>query len=264
MNLEKTFAASRIHEEWVSVYRSDPIQNRFNDQIMDRLMGYLNPRPDAVFLDAGCGTGEHAVRIAQRGYACIGVDISERVLCSAWKKAEESDLRFSLSFVCQSLESLAFPDNTFDVVHCRGVLMHIPEWEAALDNLCRVLKPGGRIVILEANHRSLETALVLLVRRVKRGKSRIIETPGGLEHWSEENGNPFVARTANIKYTMRILESHGIRVVKRFSTEFWDINRFPAGIARNLAIRFNQLWFFLRLSVFLSAGNAIIGEKGLG
>jgi ubiquinone/menaquinone biosynthesis C-methylase UbiE len=261
MNLEKTFAASQIHEEWVSVYRSDPIQNKFNDQIMDRIMGHLNPRPGAVFLDAGCGTGDHAVRIAQRGYACIGVDISERVLCKAWNKAAEADLRFSLSFTCQPLENLAFSNNAFDVVHCRGVLMHIPDWEAALDNLCRVLKPGGRIVILEANHTSLETALVLLTRRIKKGKSRIVETPGGLEHWSEENGNPFVARTANIKYIMRILASHRISVVKRFSTEFWDINRFPAGIARSLAIRFNQLWFFLRLPAHLSAGNALVGEK---
>jgi ubiquinone/menaquinone biosynthesis C-methylase UbiE len=264
MNLEKTFAASQIHDEWVSVYRSNPIQDGFNDQIMHRIFGYLNPRPGAVFLDAGCGTGEHAVRIAQGGYPCVGVDVSESVLSKARKKATESDLKVSLSFAGQRLESLEFAENTFDVVHCRGVLMHIPDWEIALGDLCRVLKPGGRIVILEANQTSLETAIVRLVRKLKREKSKIIETPGGLERWSEENGNLFVARTANIKYMMRIMKRHGITMVKRFSTEFWDINRFPSGIIRNLVIRLNQLWFFLRLPAFLSAGNGIIGEKRSG
>jgi len=263
MNLEKTFATSQIHDEWVSVYRSNALQDRFNAQIMHRVFGYLNPRPGAVFLDAGCGTGEHTIRIAQRGYDCVGIDISKRVLCKAHKKVSECELSFRVSFVRQPLESLAFPDSDFDVVHCRGVLMHIPDWEIALDNLCRVLKPGGRIVIIEANHTSFETAIVRVVRKVKRGRSKIIETPGGLEHWSEENGNLFVARTANIKYMTQIMKRHGIGIVERFSTEFWDINRFPAGIIRNLVIRFNQLWFFLRLPAFLSAGNGIIGEKNL-
>ena len=42
--------------------------------------------------------------------------------------------------------------------------MHVPDWERALTNLCRVLKPGGRIVILESNHKAVEMLLVRSVR----------------------------------------------------------------------------------------------------
>jgi ubiquinone/menaquinone biosynthesis C-methylase UbiE len=261
MSLQQTFTASEIHDEWVSVYRSNPLQDSFNNQIMDRLMRYLRPRPGACFLDAGCGTGEHSIRIARRGYKCVGVDISQSVLHKAQKRAADSGLNSNLSFVCQGLEDLALPDNVFDVVHCRGVLMHIPDWERALAHLCRVLKPGGRIVILESNHTSLETAIVLLVRRAKTSASQMIRTPGGLEQWSEKNGNPFVVRTANVKYLMGMLQTHGIDVVKRLSTEFWDINRFPPRTVRDLIIRFNQLSFLLRSPAFLSVANGIIGEK---
>ena len=53
----------------------------------------------------------------------------------------------------------------------------------------------------------------------------------------------------------------GVRPVARFATEFWDVYRFAPGLCRNLAIRFNRLWFALRLPAGPSIGNAIIGEK---
>ena len=48
--------------------------------------------------------------------------------------------RDRLTFQQGSLEALPFGDRRFDLVHCRGVLMHIPDWQAALRELCRVIK----------------------------------------------------------------------------------------------------------------------------
>jgi len=163
--------------------------------------------------------------------------------------------------VCQGLEDLSFKSEIFDVVYCRGVLMHIPKWEAALYHLCRVLKPGGRIFIAEENHRSLESLIVLLIRKIRRGKSRLVKTIAGLEFWSEQNRNPFLVRVANTDYLINQLQQNQVRIVRKIATEFLDINRFPSGFIRNDIIRFNRLWFFLHFPFSLSGGVGLIGEK---
>ncbi len=80
MILKNTYQKDEIHGRRESTYRGNTAQDRLNDKIMDRIMDYLKPSPDAVFLDVGCGDGEHSTRIAVRGYRCVGIDISEKIL----------------------------------------------------------------------------------------------------------------------------------------------------------------------------------------
>jgi len=261
MILRQTYAQEKIHSHWESVYRGHPILNRFNDKCIDKILKHLSPSRDALFLDAGCGIGDHSLRIADRGYRCWGVDLSETVLETAREGAAKRGLASRTSFVCQSLEGLTFDDDMFDVVYCRGVLMHIPQWEKALANLCRVLKPGGRIAILEGNHRSLEMAIILLVRKIQNRNSKMIQKDAGFEFWSEVDGQPFVVRVANIQRLASELEANRTRVLRTLAHEFWDINRFPAGTVRSVVMRFNYAYFQLSLPRFACIGNAIIGEK---
>jgi len=261
MELKDTYADRQIHEEWESVYRASGYQSDFNDRMMDRIVGLLKPPPESLFLDAGCGIGDHSARIGRHGLRCIGVDISDAILEDARRKISRDGLDGMISFQTEKLEQLSFPDEHFDFVHCRGVLMHIPEWERALRELCRVLKPGGKLVLIEANSSSVEARLVRLVRHIAVRKSNLIETPGGSEFWSTRDCNPFVVRIANIQYLRQTLESWNLKVVHRFATEFWDINRFPAGWLRNGIIAFNRAWFSSRLPASLSVGNALIAEK---
>jgi ubiquinone/menaquinone biosynthesis C-methylase UbiE len=261
MSIGAIYSDKNIHESWESVYRSNPLQDEFNERIMDRVMKLLDPAPDALFLDAGCGSGSHTLRIAQRGFRCVGADISGYVLKKAEEKVAAAGLQAKASVSLQNLEDLSFEDRTFDFVHCRGVLMHIPDWERALGELCRVLKPGGKIVIFESNRKSLEARLVQLARRFREGVSRVVETPGGLEFWSEKDGNPFVVRIADIRYLTHFLESRNFEDVRNIATEFWDINRFPGGVVRNGVIRFNRLWFSLGLPPLPSVVNAVVAEK---
>lgn len=261
MRLRDTYSADRVHDRWESVYRGNPSLDGFNDAIADRIFEHLEPPPRALFLDAGCGVGDHTIRIARRGYGCVGVDISESVLRKASRKAADSGVESSVSFTCQALEDLCFREASFEVVHCRGVLMHIPDWKKALENLCKVLKPGGRIVVVENNRKSVETAIVLFVRRVQARRSKLVRAPGGLEFWSSDSGLPFVARIADVCALTKELESHGITIVGRFATGFWDVGRFPAGVVRRAVIQFNRLYFFLGFPPTFSMGNAIIGEK---
>jgi ubiquinone/menaquinone biosynthesis C-methylase UbiE len=261
MRLSQTYAQEKIHSHWESVYRGHPILNRFNDKCIDKIMKHLNPPRDALFLDAGCGIGDHSLRIADRGFRCWGVDLSEIVLRTARKNAAQRGLASRTSFECQSLDDLAFADDNFDAIYWRGTLMHIPLWEKALANLCRVLKPGGRIAIMEGNHKSLEMAIVLLVRKIQDRNSKMIITDAGFEFWSEVNGQPFVVRVANIQRLASELEANRTRVLRKLAHEFWDINRFPPGIVRSAVTRFNYTYFQLSLPRFACIGNAIIAEK---
>jgi ubiquinone/menaquinone biosynthesis C-methylase UbiE len=135
MQLKQTYEQASIHKAWDTAYRSSSMQDSFNERIMDRLMLYLEPAPGALFLDAGCGKANHTFRIVRRGYRCIGVDLSEHVIGECRQKAMELGFQDRVLFVCEGLEAISFPDNTFDGIHCRGVLMHIPNYERALSEL---------------------------------------------------------------------------------------------------------------------------------
>lgn len=262
MRLNETFAKEEVHQDWISVYRIDAAQNQFDDALMDRLLAYVSPSPDALFLDAGCGTGSHSLRIAERGFRCVGADISEIALREARERGAKSQGGSNLSFVCQALEDLDFADETFDIVHCRGVLTHIPEWEKALAQLCRVLKRNGRLILIEAISSSLEMGIIRLVRSITVREARIVKKPGGTEFWSDVSGTPFVYRYANMKFLIGQLKAAAnIEVPGRFCAEFWDINRFPSGIIRQATIGFNRLALRLHFPASLSSTNAIIGTK---
>jgi ubiquinone/menaquinone biosynthesis C-methylase UbiE len=260
-DLASVFQDRQIHESWHAVYRRDARQQSFNDRALARIVRCLRLAPESRVLDAGCGTGEHTIRLAQLGLQCVGVDVSQPVLEQAEKAAHLCDLDSRIRFRCESLESLSFAAGSFDAVHCRGVLMHVPRWERVVAELCRVLRPQGKLVFFENNHRALEMRLVRLVRHFRRGESRIVDTPGGVEVWTDRKGEAPLTRVANITALSEELTRHGVQVTNRLAMGFWDVNRFPAGLLRSAAGLFNRFWFACRLPSAFSMGNALIGEK---
>lgn len=263
MDLKQTYAQPSIHERWESVYRANPHLDRLNDAIMDRIVACTRPRAGAVFLDAGCGIGDHSRRIAARGYACVGVDISRHILQVARRLTAARGAADRVRFVCQALELEALRGETFDVIHCRGVLMHIPDWRSALVNLCRLLRPGGHLVVLESNHRSLFARAYVAARAVagRAARSQMVRTDGGVEFWSVENGAPFVVRLADMGALGREFAANDVREVARFSTSLVDIERVPAGWPRTAAVRLNHAAFALGLPPRMCKGNVLIGRK---
>ena len=100
-------------------------------------------RPGDRVLDACCGTGDLALAALARGADVVGLDFSERMLDRARAKSRE------VEWTCGDMLALPFGDETFDAVTVGFGVRNVDDLEAGLRELRRVLRPGGRIGILE-------------------------------------------------------------------------------------------------------------------
>ena len=100
-------------------------------------------RPGDTVLDACCGTGDLALAAAREGGRVTGLDFSERMLERARKKAPQ------LEWVEGDLLALPFADATFDAATVGFGVRNVDDLERGIGELRRVLRPGGRLAILE-------------------------------------------------------------------------------------------------------------------
>lgn len=127
-------------------------------QLLDRRSAathafYLLPHlsPGLRVLDFGCGPGTISVGLAERiaPGELHGIDMEESQIELA-RAAASAGGHDNLTFHVGNVNALPFEDNHFDVAHCHAVLMHIPDTQAALAEIKRVLKPGGIFACREA------------------------------------------------------------------------------------------------------------------
>ena len=118
----------------------------------DTYLGLLDIAAGEHVLDVGCGSGavtrEIAGRVGSRGLA-VGLDASPALLAVARELAQETGFGDHVEFREGDALRLPFPDSSFDAVVCVTVLSHVPRGEAAIPELVRVLRPGGRLGIFD-------------------------------------------------------------------------------------------------------------------
>ena len=114
----------------------------------ERIFGLVLPGKGVLdALDAGCGTGFLSLELAARGHRVTGVDFAPAMLERAGRKAAERGL--GVRFEQADAEQLSFAPASFDVVISRHVLWTLPHPEAAIEEWIRVLRPGGRLVVVD-------------------------------------------------------------------------------------------------------------------
>src|SRR5438874_2613245 len=96
-------------------------------------------------LDAACGTGRHARRLADRGHRVVGVDGSPEMLARAQAQVPEGH------FSQGDLRDLPLPSDAFDVVVCALAFDHVADLAQPVAELARVLRPGGRLVVSDVH-----------------------------------------------------------------------------------------------------------------
>lgn len=112
----------------------------------------ISPDECQNILDLACGTGDFSIAIAHRmarDSRVTGVDLSEGMLAKMREKVESSGLQDRIDIRMGEGERLDFADNTFDVVTIAFGIRNFENREKGLEEMLRVLKPGGKIVILE-------------------------------------------------------------------------------------------------------------------
>jgi ubiquinone/menaquinone biosynthesis C-methylase UbiE len=111
-----------------------------------KLIALARPNEHDVCLDIGTGAGHTAAALAQHAKKVYGLDPSEGMRKAA--QASYGHLT-NLEFVPGSSEETDFPDNTFDIITARHTLHHHPSMPRTLEEIKRVLKPNGRLVIVD-------------------------------------------------------------------------------------------------------------------
>lgn len=110
------------------------------------LLEHLPPAPARV-ADLGCGSGSLSVLLAEEGYDVSGLDLSGQMLELARAKAERAGV--AVSFEQGDAAEPGLEPGAFDVVMCRHVLWAMPDPSAALERWVGLLRPGGRLLLVE-------------------------------------------------------------------------------------------------------------------
>lgn len=111
----------------------------------------LRPFKPQRMLDIATGTGDFAILSAQRLHpaSITGADISEGMMQVGRKKVKERHLEHIIGFQREDCAALSFPDNTFDAVTVAYGVRNFENLDKGLREICRVLKPGGHLLIVE-------------------------------------------------------------------------------------------------------------------
>lgn len=117
----------------------------------DAMMDWLAPRDGQRLLDMAGGTGDISFRFLRRapGASAVVTDMTEPMLIEGRKRAEAEAFADRLNWVTGDAMALPFDDSSFDVYTISFGIRNVTRIEAALSEAYRVLKPGGRLMVLE-------------------------------------------------------------------------------------------------------------------
>ena len=142
----------------------DPLTYERNGAFVHALAGgvleWLNAQPGEYILDMGCGDGQLTQRIADVGAHVLGVDASAEMVSAARERGIEAEQA--------KAEALPFRDATFDAVFSNAVLHWVRGQDAMLEQVHRVLKPGGRFVAEMGGHGNIAAIQVALTAVLER------------------------------------------------------------------------------------------------
>lgn len=132
---------------------NNPVRELIREKYeMKMLLSQTSGRHFSNVLEIGCGNGS-GTRLIQKYFSpenIEAVDFDERMVNKAKKRNPLSGINFQR----MDAASLVFPDQHFDAVFDFGIIHHIPDWKACLNELKRVLKPGGELLVADLSRES--------------------------------------------------------------------------------------------------------------
>ncbi|GAA0737665.1 demethylmenaquinone methyltransferase [Dactylosporangium roseum] len=153
----------------------------------------LGLKPGERVLDLGAGTGVSTLELAKSGAFAVGVDLSIGMLQAGRAR------RPTVSLLAGDALALPFADETFDAVTISFALRNVSDTEAALREMARVTKPGGRLVVCEFSHPTwrpfrgaymgyLMRALPQVAKRVSSNPDAYVYLAESIRAWPDQEG----------------------------------------------------------------------------
>jgi ubiquinone/menaquinone biosynthesis C-methylase UbiE len=203
----------------------------------------LKLHPGSTVLDAGCGSGRHLRGLARLpGLKIFGIDRNASDVEGAVKALQEMPDALSRDFsvMCADITHMPFDDESFDCVICSEVLEHIPEHEAAVKELVRVLKPQGTLVVSVPRYFSERICWLISpayskdegghIRIYKKKKLRKMLTRQGLKCWKINYKHALHAPYWWLKCLVGTKNEDNVFVKQYHKFLVWDMFCKPKGV----------------------------------
>jgi SAM-dependent methyltransferase len=137
-------------------------------------------------LEIGCGLGTDGAQFAKAGADYTGIDLTEAAIELARTRFEVSGL--TGEFRVADAENLDFGSDSFDLVYSHGVLHHTPDTARAVLEIHRVLKPGGRAIVMLYHRGSYNYRIG--IRVLRRAGARLLKSESGIKIVHRLTGEP--------------------------------------------------------------------------
>jgi 2-polyprenyl-3-methyl-5-hydroxy-6-metoxy-1,4-benzoquinol methylase len=188
-------------------------------------------------LEIGCGIGTDTINFARHGAGVTAVELSEKSLEIATKRAAIYGLQNNIRFYAGNAEDLPqfLPIESYDLIYSFGVIHHTPHPERILEQMRLYMHPGGTIKIMVYHRYAWKVLWVMLTY----GKGKFWRLAELLARYSEaQEGNP-VTYTFTKSQVRKLLECYGYRV-----KEMWVDHIFPFRISEYIQYRYEKVWYF--------------------
>ncbi|GAB2680798.1 class I SAM-dependent methyltransferase [Kribbella swartbergensis] len=152
-------------------------------------------------LDAGCGSGHAAVRLAERFERVVGVDLSEPMIGIARRKRARPNVEYRVADVFE------VEDRGFDLVYSHTMMHHLPDYRAGLEHLKSLVRPGGTVAVVDnVSDRYPTPPRAVYLVGVWLGFPRQIARHGWRDAWFEFrfwHSKPWLDHLASDRYLSR-------------------------------------------------------------
>jgi 2-polyprenyl-3-methyl-5-hydroxy-6-metoxy-1,4-benzoquinol methylase len=266
MSVDTTMAQS-VFEETATIRSWDrdyyhPIAERLYDRAIKDMLALMGTPSGSTILDAGCGPGVHSIRVARAGHHVVAVDISQAMLQQAEVRIAQAAVAQAVDLKCEDLTQLRFPNASFRYVFSWGVIIHIQNVEKALDELARILGPGGTLALYISNRaawdQKLETFARFLLRKPLKERSHLSLGDGT---WYDMHGQRLWVWQFDIPELVRQLAARGLHLMHRRCGEFSELQRRVPGALRNPLLRLNNFYYRNNFPAGPTTANMLIFRK---